>query len=95
MTLEEMRSDIRDALEEYDPDNLTDYKINRLLNEAQLDIVAKTKCLKTSSSTAITAGQILYSLPSDLLDENAIIRVEFDDDKLGYIDYQKIRDFTD
>ena len=87
MTLKEMRSLVRMALGNPNHEQVPDTEINHYLNEAQAKLNKDGLMLRKSAKANIVANQERYSMPTDLV---SLLRVDFEDKKMKYIDYDDI-----
>jgi len=64
---EDIRYELRDIIQFTMKPKFNDQIYNTLINEAQKDMVSRTRCLETVLYMNTTADTMEYSLPSDLL----------------------------
>lgn len=72
ITLTNMITAVRDALDEPTTQEWTDAEITRWLNEGARDTTRRTECLKATTSLSFTNGTRTYDMPTNCIRTNRI-----------------------
>tara|TARA_X000001388_G_scaffold37133_1_gene26286 strand:+ start:8924 stop:9205 length:282 start_codon:yes stop_codon:yes gene_type:complete len=87
MKLKELRELVRMGLGNIDREAVSDQEIDFYLNRAQKKINKMGLLKRASATTNSIVDQERYNLPSDLVN---ILRVDYDNDKIDFVDYNDI-----
>ena len=87
MKLKELRELVRMSMGNIDRESVSDQEIDFYLNRAQKKINKMGLLKRASATTNSVVDQERYNLPSDLVN---ILRVDYDNDKIDFVDYNDI-----
>ena len=89
MNLKTLRSMVRVSLGNPNQESVPDEEIDHYINRAQIMLNKEGAILRKTATASTVADKERYDVPSDCV---SILRVDYDGDRMSFIDYDDIVD---
>jgi len=94
-TKQQLIDDVRRMLQEKTASRYTDTDVGRWADEAVMEIVTMTRCLRTSATATSVSGQDEYTIPADAIGAHTITRMDYDNALLRPVAWDQIGEHAD